>query len=198
MLERRLAEVEKRFLPRFNPTGSYSHAQYDGVRAYIVLAHAEIEHYLEETTREILKNSLAKWNSKRKAGVCIAALLHYDLRQLKPAASLAAQKPDESLDGSIQRLAKAHEKYLTQENHGIKEKNLLAMFLPVGLLESDFDPVWLGTMNSFGVSRGTVAHSSGRRGFVKTPPDPKIIKSTVSDVMDGLRDLQEAIKKAKS
>jgi hypothetical protein len=42
-------------------------------------------------------------------------------------------------------------------------------------------------MNSFGVQRGVVAHTSAKR--VQTPPDPQVARTTVANVMSGLATL---------
>ena len=47
-LEARVIVLRKQFLPaRFSPSGAYSPAEFDNARAYRMLVHAELEHYLE-------------------------------------------------------------------------------------------------------------------------------------------------------
>jgi hypothetical protein len=62
----RLKTLEKHFLPKglkFPSTGQYSKHEEDQGRAYVLLAHAELESYFEDRAEEILNqcvNALAK------------------------------------------------------------------------------------------------------------------------------------------
>ena len=47
-LKTQLDRLKDEFLPEISPTGSYSESQLSRTAAYRVLAHAEIEYYLEE------------------------------------------------------------------------------------------------------------------------------------------------------
>ncbi|MGA9392099.1 MAG: hypothetical protein WBV69_16845 [Candidatus Sulfotelmatobacter sp.] len=77
-------------------------------------------------------------------------------------------------------------------NHGIRESNLLALLLPIGLLPREIDPTWLGTTDSFGAKRGQTAHTSFR---VQQQPDPRTESTTVSQILSGLAVLDEKIAK---
>jgi hypothetical protein len=77
-------------------------------------------------------------------------------------------------------------------NHGIREDNLFQIFYPIGLKMSDMDNTWLATMDSFGISRGEVAHTS-----IKTqqPIDPAtVFKKITSDILPGLMKLDRKLK----
>lgn len=72
-----------------------------------------------------------------------------------------------------------------KKNHGIKEKNLLKLLLPVGVEADSLDQTWLATMNSFGERRGEAAHRStgSHRATQQVNPkdELKIVKSLIRD-----------------
>jgi hypothetical protein len=144
---------------------------------------------------EILDVAHVQWKNKQKAGRCLAALMMYGVRKIEAPASLNKQAPDNGFETYFGFLVKQHRVHISRDNHGIKEKNILGVFLPIGVLENELDPVWLGTMNSFGVQRGIVAHGSVL--VVQTPPDPQVMKQTVSNILQGLQALEQIFRKLK-
>ena len=69
-LRARIRELRKHFLPRrFDDTGSYSARQFDRARAFRLLAHAEIESYLEDVAFDAANNAFRVWiDSQRSHG----------------------------------------------------------------------------------------------------------------------------------
>jgi RiboL-PSP-HEPN len=191
-LARRIADLDRRFLPRLSPTGSYSAREYDRVRAYVVLVHAEIEAFVEELASDVLASSHKRWTTTKRSGRCIAALMMYNDRRVLLPTALSKQKRDQTFDEMIRSAITAHGRMIAKENHGIKEANLLRVLLPIGVFESDFDPIWLGTISSFGSSRGVVAHTSASQ--VQTPPDPATTRAQVNDILVGLMDLEATVR----
>lgn len=183
-LIRRIAALERIFLPAIDPLGAYSSDQYDCVRAYIVLSHAEVESYVEYMCLDLLDKAEDRWRNNGSAGLCLAALLLYSERKITTPKSLSKQAPTDSFAEVAKRAFKLHRDYAKQDNHGIKEANLMRLLLPVGFQESQFDAVWLANMNSFGSMRGLVAHQSAH--VVQNPPDPALAKQRVDAVVSGL------------
>lgn len=89
-----------------------------------------------------------------------------------------------------ERIGKAGNGYyhLIQNNHGIRESNLVALLQPVGIELADLDGTWVSTIDSFGNARGEVAH-----GAVGTqrPIDPLTERITVKQLRDGFADLDK-------
>src|SRR5215218_3850246 len=78
-LEWRLRKLDKHLLPRSKV--SYTPREYDGTRAYLVLCHAEIEHFLEERALLVARRSLAAWMlDARPRKPLMALLTMYDGR----------------------------------------------------------------------------------------------------------------------
>jgi hypothetical protein len=190
-LERRVASLDQSFLPKISPTGSYSARQYDRVRAYVVLVHAEMEAFVEELVSQALVAARSRWATTARTGKCVAALMMYNARDISAPAALGTQKTAHTFDAVIKKVIADHERTVLQ-NHGIRESNLLKILLPIGVLENELDPVWLANVNSFGQSRGIVAHTSARA--VQTLPDPADARGQVRAVMSGLVDLEQTVK----
>jgi hypothetical protein len=164
--------------------------QYDKVRAYRLLAHAEVESYLEDRARDVVNNAFNKWRADRRPRAVLMSVMAFHLQQ----EGLSAQKLREVLDGTRQHVAdavnsatRAYNKMLG-DNNGIKEENVLRILLPLGIDAADIDPAWLTTIHDFGRTRGETAHTSFR---TQQPPDPEGEFKVVSDIAAGLRKIDQ-------
>jgi hypothetical protein len=187
ILEQELNSLRANFLPEhFDPVGDYDSKEIALANAYRVLAHAEIESYFEYRALEISRNAVRLWKDEAKITISVAYLFAFSgLTMDSPPDSVT---PDQ--ESGRRRLEKRLDfnKKLTSvsnqfeksvnENHGIKEKNILSLLLPIGINSNDIDRSWLQEMNSFGEKRGETAHTSAS-GYnfsiytVRQPPDPQ-------------------------
>ena len=78
---------------------------------------------------------------------------------------------------------------------GVKRENVLKLLLPVGMQESEIDEPWLQKIDAFGQRRGSVAHSP--RGRVTQPVDPKSEYDVVTDIIEGMGLIDQALKQMK-
>ncbi|MBD2629763.1 HEPN domain-containing protein [Trichormus variabilis] len=167
ILTRELNRLKKQLIPKPSLTGLYSNRQLTRTIAYRVLAHAEIESYLEERALEVVRNAKNIWDNTGKINLTLICLLGFSgLNMDEPPETLSPQRGSRTVkDEKIKikkkiDLALANFNRVINENHGLKEKNLLALLLPIGLDIRDLDTSWLATMNTFGENRGEVAHKS--------------------------------------
>jgi hypothetical protein len=160
----------------------YSTAEHDHARAFVVLAHGVLEDYLEGICLEVVDAPLSAFKQDSRARTALLSLLTYrNVREAPPAA--LAKGPwhvREALKESRDHLRKR-----AADNNGIKEKDVLALLLPVGLKESDFDAAWLAAMNELGGLRGNVVHR-GRRPGAMTPVTPDDAQKAVARVLPAL------------
>jgi hypothetical protein len=182
-LSRRITVIESSYLPSVNSLGNYSSKEQDDIRAYLLLIHAEIESYFEEISEEKVKKAFLTWQENRKKSNVLLSLVSFSDVVLN-------QNEIET------RVNKALTHYIAKIkiNHGIKEKNILELLLPVGLEYQSLDTTWLNTMSSFGNIRGEVAHSAST---VQQPLDPDTLKNTVKLILLEIKRLDELIKKLK-
>ncbi|GCL42602.1 hypothetical protein H6F39_07720 [Anabaena sp. FACHB-1250] len=202
-LRTQLNRLKDEFLPEISPTSSYSESQLSRTAAYRVLAHAEIESYLEERAWEVVQNAKTLWDTSGKTTRTLICLLGFsDLTMDKPPDTL--RKPNNvSQDNHYKRLQITEKinsainsfKKVIDNNHGLKEKNILALLLPIGINSNDLDPnnTWLANMNTFGQKRGLVAHKSATSYMTIQTPDPANELNTVTQITDELLRIDELI-----
>lgn len=179
-LTTRINIIENSYLPVVNPLGNYTSKQQDDLRAYLLLVHAEIEAYFEKISEDKVKAAFKAWELKRtKSNVLLALVSFCDEPLVDKELTL---KVNQALTLYIKKL---------RNNHGIKEKNLLEILLPVGIEYNSIDTTWLHTMTSFGVNRGEVAHSTAS---VQQPLDPVILKNSVTLILTEIKNIDIKIK----
>ena len=203
-LRTQLNRLKDEFLPEISPTGSYSESQLSRTAAYRVLAHAEIESYLEERAWEVVQNAKTLWDTSGKNTRTLICLLGFsDLTMDKPPDTL--KKPSnvkqDNHDKRLQITEKINSainsfKKVIDNNHGLKEKNILNVYsLTIGINSNDLDPnnTWLANMNTFGQKRGLVAHKSATSYMTTQTPDPANELNTVTQITDELLRIDELI-----
>ncbi len=199
-LSKELSRLKKQFLPKINPTGFYSDRQLALTLAYRVLAHAEIEAYLEDRAWEVIINAKKNWDHTGKPCRTLISLVAFSGQVMEiPPDTLTPVKPSKAVPLEKIKLNKKIElsincfKRVIDQNHGVKEANLLALLLPIGIDSDDLDPALLATMNTFGEQRGVVAHSSAISYKTIQPPDPNTELNTVQQITTGLLQVDELI-----
>ena len=193
ILEQELKKLRKHFLPRqFDLTGKYSERQIALATAYRVLAHAEFESYLEDRVVEIATNALKIWKNNNQTTITLVSLFAFSGLTLdKPPDSLTTSQQPQILEEKLKldrKLSKVFGSFRksVKNNHGIREKNILLLLLPIGINSDDLDKVLLQEMNDFGAKRGEFAHQSASNYKTRQPPDPKNELEMVNRLLQGL------------
>jgi hypothetical protein len=193
-LKKEVETLRKQFLPEpFDPLGVYeeqanvqAHA-----RAFLVFSHAEVETYIEEWAKEIVRSSEILWQASGR----MSQPLHFLLATLGQRIGVPPTLVGTNVKDSPQRLGeemvKLFQKYYKSinDNHGIKEGNILALLGPLGVPTTAFSPTLLPNLDSFGELRGTHAHHSVRS--VLTPLDPETEYKRAVDLVKELTDLDQ-------
>ena len=204
-LSRRIAELRIHLLPaEFSEVGIYEDADQVTVRAlsYRVLAHAEIEAYFEDRVVEIAKKTIKSWNQCRHLSLPLLYLVAFSGREMqRPPESLTSPKDNKAKEWSnfldpskrLRECATIYIQAVQMKNHGIKERNLLSLLLPVGVDSSDLDPVFIADLDSFGTRRGEAAHTSSNPAQVRQGVDPKDEHATVEVLLDGLQPIDQIL-----
>jgi hypothetical protein len=191
-LKRRIAQLDRRLLPRLNATGAYSSAQYDRVRAYRVLVHAEIEACIEDLAFETLVRAYGRWVSDKRPRHCLVAVVAYhDSHAALPRSMPPIGGPSNELPQALERAKDWYCGYVRGQNHGIREKHVLSMLLPLGVHTSEIDNTWLATIDSYGQDRGETAHGSAMKPHA--PPDPANERAVVTQIVAGLAPIDERL-----
>jgi len=195
-LKNEIVRLRKDLLPkRFSGSGRYSDAEVTKTFAYRVLVHAEIEAYLEDRAWDIALAAVKAWKEKNEVSKTILALVSFCGRVMeKPPDSKYPQQPsqlaqwDEKIKLSKKiDLAVNDFHRVVEQNHGIKEENIMSLLLPIGVDCDDLDGVLVGDLNSYGESRGVVAHKSGQVYRMRQQIDPreelKKVRTLVGDLL---------------
>jgi hypothetical protein len=148
----RLDKLEAHLLPAaFSLTGRYSARQRDYTKAFLLLVHAELESYFEDRARKLATNALARYQGK---GICTPVLSRILVYHNAVKGGLGPVSPD--------AVGRAINYYLDQldKNHGIREKHLLNIFLPLGIEHGGLDGQLVAACNQLSQKRGQFAHAS--------------------------------------
>jgi hypothetical protein len=196
-LTAQLSTLRGHLLPNpFEETGLYEDHEKVAASAlgYRVLSHAEIEAYFEDRALEIVNRARLAWeNSSHISRVSLCLMAFSGLTMALPPDSL--QPPSENkrriwpdlldLGRRLRPVFTEYNTYVRTENHGIKEKNLLSILLPIGIEHSSLDPAFLVEIDSFGSMRGHTAHTSSRAA-VRRAVDPKEEFNRVESLLGGI------------
>lgn len=183
----RLGELRKNllsFLP--DPPASkltYSDQELDLTRAYVVLAHAEIESFCEEIASTKANAAQSKYQKSNSVSPCLRRLIAYHIAKKGKCRDNVSNPKTEVVTATLASFTET-----VKKNHGLKRANLEKLFYPLGAKEVYLDPTWMVQMDAFGSQRGGWAHTS-----VKTqqPPDPLSELKSVLLLLPGLKKLDE-------
>lgn len=179
-LKQRVEELKTSLLPDIKLDGKYSKKQFDMMRGFRMLVHAEIEDYLETRVKEIAIMAFKEFKNNKKPNITMLSLMSFtdkfncNLKKVEDTYKLE-KRLNNALSHFINDIGK---------NHGIKEENILKMLIPIGIEQSLLDQTWLNDMNSFAQLRGDLAH---KRASTKTQIDPANEIITVDFILDELR-----------
>jgi RiboL-PSP-HEPN len=203
ILIQELDKLRKQFLPKISPTSIYSDKQLALTSAYRILAHAEIEAYLEDRAWEVVIDAKKNWDSTGQPCRTLISLIAFSGSMMDvPPDTLTPTKANKVVPTERIKINKKVDlaincfKRIIDQNHGVKEANLLALLLPIGIDSDDLDSALIATMNTFGEQRGMVAHSSATSKTVQ-PPDPPSELSTVQQITKGLLQVDSLISNLK-
>lgn len=190
-LEKRIGELRQCFLPEeFDPTGLYEDSIYEYTRAFRVLAHAEFEAFIEDRVIEVVDSAVSSWKSAGAISRSLLAIVAYreSTASIPESMSDAEAKPNKypPLEARIDAARTEFHRYVRNQNHGIKEKNLLRLLLPIGVQETEIDSAWLSATETWATARGDAAHKGAK---MQVQPDPKNELKTVNAVLEGFREV---------
>ncbi|PTQ79215.1 hypothetical protein C8R21_13235 [Nitrosospira multiformis] len=203
-LQDQLRLLRTHLLPdQFDPTGTYDNYECVAIQslAYRVLAHAEIESFFEDRALEAATLAHSAWESGRRVSHIAFCLLGFSGREMSlPPPTLEAPTDNKrktwpslvDIDKRLLPVISDFHQFIRSGNHGIKEKNLLSMLLPIGIEPKKIDSAFLAEMESFGALRGLAAHTSGKM-TAKQGINPAEELKRVESLMPGIEFLDTEI-----
>lgn len=201
-LTEELMRLRCELLPEeFNFIGDYPPEVFTKTVAYRVLAHAEIESYIEDRAYEAALTATREWENRKKVSKTLLGLLAFSGQNMEePPDSVHPSQPTQAstwddkirISNKIKTAMNVFHNAITN-NNGIKEKNLLRLLLPIGIEVDELDPILLADLDSFAKVRGEAAHLSARKYRAKQQVDPKDELRTVKSLVQRLIDIDTAI-----
>lgn len=154
----------------------------DSLAAFRLLAHAEIEDYLERKATQGLSRIEYDFSGGRKAireciDILVVALTLIDTLKQMP----RLESPHWESD--VARTIK-HARDSVRENNGIKEYSFARLAVFAGKMPDEIDNALVASLTSYGSSRGDVAHQSAAR--VTTILAPSAEAKAVDDILKQL------------
>ncbi len=198
-LKRRVDDLGSHMLPATKANLTYTPAEHDCVRAYVLLVHAEIEAFLEQRVQDEVARRVAAWEASRTPSVVLMGLLAFHkVTWVGTIGSLTAPTngndnktwADRDIDCRLKR-CQTETGFSLKSNNGVKAADVLDMLLRLGFRVADIDADLISKLDGLGTQRGTFAHNSVRA--VTIQPDPADAKTNVTQIMAKLKDLDEAI-----
>lgn len=165
-LQDSVRKLRQALLPsKFDRLGTYRSVERVHIRAisFRILVHAEIESFLEDRAHELFDEAWNAWMNYRVPSKVLSALLAFsgDSMPIPPSKlGVSGRKSHDDIDGILSRAKKHWKDEVHKNNHGVKEANVLALLLPLGIDGGGLDTTLLADLTSFGGLRGAVAHKS--------------------------------------
>ena len=190
-MEAGLLRVRQLFLPESpDPTGaSYDRDVQDKSAAYIALAHAEIQHFLDDRAKSLAEKALLVFKTRGIAAPETVTLASYaDPSSLLAPTSELKVTEAEPFDFPplvrqfITKVYLDYEANVRSKNNGIKTFNLKNLFVPLGFSVTTFNDKWLAKMDGIGKDRGDLVHKSLGSTIVG---DPFSYKADVDAAVSG-------------
>ena len=147
--------------------------------------HAELESYFEDRARKLVDECRSTISDARA----------FARRCSRACSSTINAAKDELGPVSPHAVSKAINYYLDHldKNHGIKEKNLLTIFLPLGISHAELDAQLVAACNQLAQKRGQFAHASFK---THQQVDPKTERDNIrKNILPELKNLETQFKK---
>ena len=161
--KKNIQKLEKHFFVR-NSINQPTPKERSFTKAYIVLAHAEIENLFENIFLKILDDEYKYWEKYREAGLFLSYLFMWHNNDVSDKKNNNSKKSDNYKD-AINRAAHIKSVYqkIINDNHGIQEHYLRDILKPLGLKIDLVPNTLLINLKTFSLYRNSIAHTSTMR-----------------------------------
>jgi hypothetical protein len=176
-----ITELERKFVSNILSTASPESYELD-VRAYCILAHAALEEYFEQIALTVMDRSIQNWLQPMPViNDTLLTLLAYSDEKIDYEGS-----PFQNVKTILEKGRQTLSYEISFHNHGISNKHLSKILLPVSLQISD-DVNLQNSLNKLVEQRGTFAH----KGRIKNVLSPEDAKKYVSDCLTLCDDIRK-------
>ncbi|MGX1101012.1 hypothetical protein ACSSVZ_005080 [Amorphus sp. MBR-141] len=201
-LKQSIRTLRSHLLPRqFDSSGNYTERVFTKVVAFRVLSHAAIEEYIEERVVEIAIESSKTCKYFGRIPHPTACLLSFSEASGKlPPDTLLPPNPNhssawpEKIDvfTRISKVTSFYVRFVKSENHGVREKNIISLLIPIGYPHQNLDPYLVSELDNFGKLRGEFAHT-GVSKHVQSKPNPELELKKVTEIVNLLKNVDKEL-----
>lgn len=179
-----ISNIETHLIKNFlsKTPGTLTPREQDLSRSYIVLCHAELESYFEQVAKQLVDISINDWMISKIIRIPIAGLLAYEEKQ--PTA--------DKLSTVINRIVVEYKKEIDNTNHGIRRSNIDKLFKKIGINTNEFDSTFISNLETLGIGRGVVAHTSVQVQSVINIQDNHRL---ITDILSGINDFESVVQR---
>ncbi len=149
------------------------------MRSYKVFVHASLENYFENIAFDLLDIAKSDWINNSNINCILMHIITYS------SLSYSGNK-NQTIQIRIENIINEYRSKINN-NNGIKEDNIFNLLMPLGYVETDFDNTWLATLNSYGASRGFIAHKSIS---VQKPFELNNERNIINKIISGIVDVE--------
>lgn len=193
LLRERRHELRLHFLPRrFSPLGRYDDRTRHLAGAYRIFFNAELEYYFEAAARLVAKHCEDEWKLGRVtrafAAVCTRNSKSINMPQETKNVDATAAFLGRRFSTEVELVRKT-----INQNNGAKSHNILEMFVPLGLDETNIDQALLSECDTLGADRGLLAHKTA--GQAAQLIDPRTEYDRSKKIIELLDDFERLLDK---
>lgn len=193
-LEQRLKELAACFIVEKADYDAYTRADHDMALAYVLLASAAIENYVEQRCLQVAKTGCERFSKGQPTTTGRAVLEWFILLQGFRGSNYATVPVD---DADLQKAksllpdaASAFSKEV-KKIHGIKGADFQRLVRPVGLRDEQFAPMLIDLLDALASQRDTASHGLVKRA--KTLRDPAAERAQVEQIVTELQEVDAAL-----
>ncbi|GAB5459182.1 MAG: hypothetical protein Hens3KO_22120 [Henriciella sp.] len=187
-------EVAKGIVSRVPETECKTNLQGLSLQSFILLVHAAFESYLEQTALNAIIRATDKFKNNGEITKTLVALLvsnSFDELSEK-SKSRIREDVTRSFEVAIES-AKKRFSHTIRNNNGIKADDQRSILLPAGIDPEFVEPTVFHALNTFGGSRGAIAHGFQ---FIRHEHTKSSVLGEISTILHGLREYERAIEQA--
>lgn len=163
----------------------------DMIASFKLLMHAELETFIEDRVSFAVRQSLDMWINRKLVTKCLLNLVIRWYPYFEKDKNIYSLPPTTDVVKNLLELCSRRANDEIRENNGIKQHGFTKLAYSAGFLAEDLSGTLLASLESYGKTRGDVAHAAV--GRVQTLKDPRVEASEAKQLVELLKQFDEDI-----
>jgi hypothetical protein len=165
-LESNFLFLKELYLDDGNVSGVPTPRQQEMARAFCVFLHAEFESYFEGVCENLIQDAIQLLNNNSFNLVQIGMVAYSNLEDGSSKGDAISGRKTRDIKTRLHKIKESMIKDI-DDNHGISQKYLSKLFVPLGLTKESIDPTWVAEIDDFASTRGIFAHKTRATPLLK-------------------------------